>query len=107
MPLAGNAVEAVAVAFDFVVKREGLHLYILGLVNRHWRGAADRSENDFEIRTVSKERGVELQHRTQGLGAVYISRSGAAIHSHGAAQAEKSEYVVAVDVGDEDRVYLQ
>ena len=72
MPLAGAAVEAEAVAFDFVVQREGLHLYVPGLVHHTGRGAADRSENDLEIRTVSEKRGVELQHRTQGLGAVYI-----------------------------------
>ena len=55
------------------------------------------------IAVVGKE---EFQDRAEANWSVDVQRRHPAEHSHRGKQAEKSEDMVAVDVRDEDRVYL-
>ena len=107
MPLGRYAVEAVAVALYLVSQRECRHGQVLGTVDRLRFSALHRIEHDLIAHSLTEERFVELQHRTEGLGTVDIQVGGPAVQGHGTEQAEQAEHMVAVYVRYEHGLDLE
>ena len=96
--------KAEAEGFDSVVQRESLDPDALGFQHRFRLLHFERRIADLKPDSVSVIAQEEFEHRAEGRRSKDIERRLASLHAQGAEQAEETEHVVSVDVGDKEGV---
>ena len=89
-----------------MVEREGVDLQRPGMVDLLRRLHRHGNVTDLERDAVAVVGEEEFEYRAEPHRGVDVQRGHPGEHPHRGEQAEESEDMVAVDVGDEDRVNL-